>query len=416
MKSPRDDVLIIGAGATGLATALALSEAGRQVRVMDAGALGGATSYGNCGTITPSHAPPLAAPGVPMRALRWMLSPQAPLYIPPRVDPQLWRWLARFAARCNQHDWLHSTRGRAALLNDSRQRLTDWVQRYALDCEFAEKGLDYVFRQTANFEQHAAQCQALQQLGIATEVIEGGEYQRREPAFNDGVVGAIRFPGDASLRPDRYTAELGRVLRDRGVEIEEYCALLALEPLAEGVRVRTSMGERHAGELVLATGAWSPQLVRSLGLRMPIQAGKGYSITGTRPACVPSRPVVLKDRSVFVIAWDGCMRLGGTMEFSGHDCRLNPVRLRALQHAAHEYLQQPLGETVHERWYGWRPMTWDDMPVLGRSPRHAHIWLAAGHGMLGISMSSGSGQLMADLITGQVPAIDPTPYRVERFQ
>ena len=110
------------------------------------------------------------------------------------------------------------------------------------------------------------------------------------------------------------------------------------------------------------------------------------------------------------------MRLGGTMEFSGQDARLNATRLRALQQAAQLYLRQPLGPALEQHWYGWRPMTWDDMPILGRSPRHAHIWLAAGHGMLGISMSSGSGQLMADLITGQAPAIDPAPYRVERFQ
>lgn len=416
MKFPQDDVLIIGAGAIGLATALALSEAGRQVRVLDAGRLGGATSHGNCGTITPSHAPPLAAPGVPMRALRWMLSPQAPLYIPPRFDPALWRWLARFAARCNQHDWLQSTQGRAALLNDSRQRLADWVRHYQLDCEFAEKGLDYVFREQANFERHAVECEALQLLGIATQVIEGSDYLRHEPAFNEGVVGAIRFPGDASLRPDRYTAELGRVLRARGVQIEEHCALLSFEPQERGVCVQTAKGERRAAELVLATGAWSPQLARSVGLRMPIQPGKGYSITASQPAQVPSRPVVLKDRSVFVIAWDGQMRLGGTMEFSGHDSCMNETRLQALEQAAHHYLRQPLGETVHERWYGWRPMTWDDMPILGRSPRHAHVWLAAGHGMLGISMSSGSGQLMADLITGQAPAIDPSPYCAERFQ
>lgn len=416
MKFPQDDVLIIGAGAIGLATALALSEAGRQVRVLDAGRLGGATSHGNCGTITPSHAPPLAAPGVPMRALRWMLSPQAPLYIPPRFDPALWRWLARFAGRCNQHDWLQSTQGRAALLNDSRQRLADWVRHYQLDCEFAEKGLDYVFREQANFERHAVECEALQSLGIATQVIDGRDYLRQEPAFKDGVVGAIRFPGDASLRPDRYTAELGRVLRARGVQIEEHCALLSFEPQERGVRVQTAKGERRAAELVLATGAWSPQLARSVGLRMPIQPGKGYSITASQPAQVPSRPVVLKDRSVFVIAWDGRMRLGGTMEFSGHDSRMNETRLQALEQAAHHYLRQPLGETMHERWYGWRPMTWDDMPILGRSPRHAHVWLAAGHGMLGISMSSGSGQLMADLITGQAPAIDPSPYCAERFQ
>ena len=265
MRIRNDDVVIIGAGATGLATALALSDAGRQVRVIDAGPLGGATSHGNCGTITPSHAPPLAAPGVPLQALRWMLSPQAPLYIPPRMDPALWRWLLRFVARCNPQDWQRSAQGRAALLNDSRQRLAQWVQRYRLDCEFADKGLDYVFREQRNFQAYAAQCDALLRLGIGTEIIDGADYLRSEPAFNAGVVGAIRFPGDASLRPDRYTAELARVLRARGVRIDEHCTLLSIQPQAKGVQMQTSRGAGQAGELVLATGAWSPQLAAKLG-------------------------------------------------------------------------------------------------------------------------------------------------------
>ena len=163
--------------------------------------------------------------------------------------------------------------------------------------------------------------------------------------------------------------------------------------------------------------AWTPGLIRPLGLRLPIQPGKGYSITYARPALAPQRPIVLKDRSVCVTAWGSGFRLGSTMEFSGRDSTLNEVRLSALERAAREYLRDPPDPaTIQEKWYGWRPMTWDDLPALGRSPRHPHVWLAAGHGMLGISMSTASGQLMADLMTGRAPAIDPAPYRVERFQ
>ena len=146
MNPPHDDVLIIGGGAIGLATALALLDAGRSVRILEAGAVGGGASHGNCGTITPSHAPPLAAPGVVAQALRWMFTPDAPLYLKPRIDPALWHWLLRFAARCNPRDWRQSTQARAALLNDARARLADWVSRYGLQCEFEEEGLDYVFR------------------------------------------------------------------------------------------------------------------------------------------------------------------------------------------------------------------------------------------------------------------------------
>ena len=415
MNPPHDDVLIIGGGAIGLATALALLDAGRGVRILEAGAVGGGASHGNCGTITPSHAPPLAAPGVVAQALRWMFTPDAPLYLKPRVDPALWHWLLRFAARCNPRDWRQSTQARAALLNDARARLADWVGRYGLQCEFEEEGLDYVFRDPRKFQQYVDESVVLKTFGIATQVFGGTDYEREEPAMLPGVAGAIRFPGDARLRPDRYVAELARVVRERGGVIEEQCRVDRLEPTSDGVRLATSQGERKGGDAVIALGAWTPAFARRLGIRAPIQPGKGYSITYSRPARVPRHPMVLKDRSVCVTVWGSGFRLGSTMEFSGHDDTLNATRLAALERGAREFLREPVGAEVHERWCGWRPMTWDDLPLLGRAPGQRKVWIAAGHGMLGISMSTATGQLMADLMTGRPPAFDPSPYRPERF-
>ena len=415
MNPPHDDVLIIGGGAIGLATALALLDAGRGVRILEAGAVGGGASHGNCGTITPSHAPPLAAPGVVAQALRWMFTPDAPLYLKPRIDPALWHWLLRFAARCNPRDWRQSTQARAALLNDARARLADWVGRYGLQCEFEEEGLDYVFRDPRKFQQYVDESVVLKTFGIATQVFGGTDYEREEPAMLPGVAGAIRFPGDARLRPDRYVAELARVVRERGGVIEEQCRVDRLEPTSDDVRLATSQGERKGGDAVIALGAWTPAFARRLGIRAPIQPGKGYSITYSRPARVPRHPMVLKDRSVCVTVWGSGFRLGSTMEFSGHDDTLNATRLAALERGAREFLREPVGAEVHERWCGWRPMTWDDLPLLGRAPGQRKVWIAAGHGMLGISMSTATGQLMADLMTGRPPAFDPSPYRPERF-
>ena len=413
---PRDtDVLVIGAGVSGLASALALLADGRGVTVVDIGRVGGGASHGNCGTITPSHAPPLAAPGVVAQALRWMFTPDAPLYLKPRVDPALWHWLLRFAARCNPRDWRQSTQARAALLNDARARLADWVSRYGLQCEFEEEGLDYVFRDPRKFQQYVDESVVLKTFGIATQVFGGTDYEREEPAMLPGMAGAIRFPGDARLRPDRYVAELARVVRERGGVIEEQCRVDRLEPTSDGVRLATSQGERKGGEAVIALGAWTPAFARRLGIRAPIQPGKGYSITYSRPARVPRHPMVLKDRSVCVTVWGSGFRLGSTMEFSGHDDTLNATRLAALERGAREFLREPVGAEVHERWCGWRPMTWDDLPLLGRAPGQRKVWIAAGHGMLGISMSTATGQLMADLMTGRPPAFDPSPYRPERF-
>src|SRR5690606_11391071 len=142
--SERIDVLVVGGGVIGLASALALLDAGRSVRVLEADTIGCGSSHGNCGTITPSHAAPLAAPGKVVRALHWMLTPDAPFYVKPRFDPGLWQWMLRFAARCNARDWRAAMAARAAILSESRAQLPLWVERYGLDCEYAELGVDYI--------------------------------------------------------------------------------------------------------------------------------------------------------------------------------------------------------------------------------------------------------------------------------
>ena len=414
------DVIVIGAGVIGLACALALLDSGRSVRVFEAGTVGCGSSHGNCGTITPSHAEPLAAPGAIVRALRWMLTPDAPLYLKPRLDPALWGWLGRFAARCNARDLHAATAAKAAILLASRQSLPDWIARHQLDCEFVATGIDYVFRDPAALAAFDRERQLLAGFGIVSTHIDGAAYQHEEPALRDGVAGVVRFSGDASLRPERYVAELARAVRAAGGTIIEQCEVQRVQVEKGGVRIDSSQGEHCAREVVLAAGAWSPRLARTLGIAMSLlgramQPGKGYSITYDRPSLAPRRPLALRERSVCVTAWDSGFRLGSTMEFSGYDSTLNRRRLDALERAAREYLHEPVGPVKREEWFGWRPMTFDDLPILGRVPGYERLWLATGHGMLGVSMSTASGQLIADLVCGRAPQIDPAPYRAERF-
>ncbi len=411
-----DDVVVVGGGVIGLASALALLEAGRGVRVLEAGAVGCGSSHGNCGTLTPSHAAPLAAPGTIGKVLKWMLTPDAPFYVKPRFDPTLWRWFARFAARCNHRDWLQTMQHKGAILQASRDLYPRWIAEHGLDCEFAESGVDYIFRSEAGFEHECAEIDPLRALGIPVEAIDGRSYEAQEPAVKPGVVGAIRFAGDARLRPDRYVAELARAVRERGGVIEEQCEALGLTAERDGVRVDTRNGERIAGDVVVAAGAWSPRFARSAGLSVfPIQPGKGYSITYDRPRLVPKRPVVLRERSVCVTAWDSGYRLGSTMEFSGYDTQLNRRRLDALERGAAEYLHEPVGPAKREEWFGWRPLTFDDLPIIGRVPGHRHVWACTGHGMMGMGMSPASALLLADLMCEREPLLDPAPYRPERF-
>ena len=411
------DVLILGGGVVGLACAFYLLAEGRSVRVLEQGRTGGGASHGNCGTLTPSHAPPLAGPGMVGQALRWMLSPSAPLYIKPRWDPALMRWLGTAAGRCNTRDWRASGLAKGALLKHSRALVEDLVRGQGLDCGFEAGGFHYVFRRARALEKQRRDLPLLAELGIEAQVLDGAALAADEPALLPGMAGAFFFPGDAQLRPDRYVAELARIVRAAGGVIEEGVRVTGLERGRHGIdAVQTTEGRRRAGKVLVALGAWSPEFERMIRMPIPIQPGKGYSITYDRPALAPRRPLVLKERSVCVTAWADGYRLGSTMEFSGYDDHLNRTRLDALERGAGEYLQQPVGAVKREEWCGWRPMTPDDLPLIGRVPGHNNLWLATGHGMMGVGMSAGTGRLVADLVCGRDPAVDPAPYAPARFE
>lgn len=411
----RSDVVIIGGGVIGLACALALIEQGRSVRVVDAGRVGGGSSHGNCGTITPSHAAPLAAPGSVAKALRWMLTPDAPFYLKPRFDPALWGWMLRFARHSTRSHWRRAAEIRLQILQAARDALPEWVERYGLDCEYDPAGVDYVFRTEKDLQDFGDELALLDDIGVAYERVDGAAYVRDEPALRDGVVQVVRFPGDARLRPNLYVAGLTRAVRERGGTIVEECEVTAIEAGDGGVVASGPDGQFRGRDLIVATGAWSGRLARRLRLRIPVQPGKGYSITYSRPSLVPRRPLVLHERSVCVSSWDSGYRLGSTMEFSGYDSTLNRRRLDALERGAAEYLHEPIGPVKEEEWYGWRPLSVDDLPLLGRAPGHRHLWLATGHGMLGVSMSTATGRLMSELVCGLDPHLDPAPFDPARF-
>jgi D-amino-acid dehydrogenase len=417
MTIRRSDVVVLGGGVIGLACAHYLLRAGHGVTVLEQGTPGCASSHANCGTLTPSHAAPLAAPGTIGLALRWLFKPDAPLRIRPRPDPALLRWLIAFARRCNWRDYLATTRVKAPLLLYSRALVEDLVHGEGLDCEFESGGTLNVYRDERNFEQSRAMYARLAEFGVRVDAIDARSMLEREPALKPGVVGGLFHPADASLRPDRYAAELARIVRAAGGRIEEGVTVQGFA--REGSRITevvTSAG-RHAGrEVVLALGAWSPRFSRESGLRIPIQPGKGYSITYTRPASCPRIPLTLKEPAVCVTAWETGYRLGSTMEFAGYDTSLNRTRLDALRRGAAEFLHEPEGPSVTEEWYGWRPMTPDDLPMLGRAPGVDNLVVATGHGMLGVTMSAMTGLLVSELLCGKSPSLDPAPYRIERFR
>jgi len=416
MTTRQSDVLVLGGGVIGLACALRLLRDGRGVTVIEKGSVGGACSHGNCGTITPSHAMPLAMPGAIGQALRWMFRPDAPLRITPRLDFALFEWLLQFAHRCNWEDFRCVTTIKAKLLQLSRDALEESVRSERFDCEFEASGTLNVYRDEKAFAASDWLPRVLRECDMPIEILDGERCRAMEPALNDNIVGGYFHPRDAHLRPDRYVAELARAIRAKGGEIRESTTISEFRIEADRVAaVRTDQGDFAGGEVVLALGTWTPQLARQLDLRIPIQPGKGYSITYSRPALSPRIPLTLKERQVCVTAWRSGYRLGSTMEFAGYDVSLNRTRLNALRRAAGEYLREPEGPQVVEEWYGWRPMTYDDLPIVGRPARLRNLILATGHGMLGVTMSAGTGLLVSEIACGKTPSLDPAPFSPARF-
>lgn len=409
-------MLILGGGVIGLACAWFLLEAGRGVTVLEQGTIGCGSSHGNCGTLTPSHAAPLATPGVLGMALRWLFKADAPLHIKPSLDPARLRWLAAFAGRCNWRAFDRAVRAKTPLLLRSRALIEELVRKERLDCEFEALGTLNVFGEARGFDQACALHERLAGAGLVADMLDARATLAREPALKPGIAGALFHPGDAQLRPDRYVAELARIVRAKGGVVVEGARVGRIG--RDGARiagVEASDGEFSGRDVVLALGSWSPTLARQLGVRLPIQPGKGYSITYTRPLLAPRIPMTLKEPSVCVTAWDSGYRLGSTMEFAGYDTRLNRARLDALRRGAARFLHEPEGPQVVEEWYGWRPMTPDDLPVIGRVPGIDNLVLATGHGMLGVTMSAGTGMLVGEVVAGKSPSIDIAPFSVARF-
>ncbi len=417
MTTDAQDVIVVGGGVIGAACAYYLSQAGWQVTILERGEFGRGCSHGNCGFICPSHVLPLAEPGAIGKALRAMLSKNSPFSIRPRWDPRLWIWLLKFARRANRPDMLAAGEGCQALLNSSLELYKSLLAAESMDCEWQQQGLLLAFQHPDTMQAYAETATLLHEhFHLPSERYDGRQVCQLEPALREGLAGGWHFRADAHLRPDKLMSEWRRVLLARGVQIREQSDIVDF--VREGDRARavvTPQGELQAAAFVVATGAMTPRLEQTLGCRVPIQPGKGYSITMPRPARCPQIPLLFPETHVGVTPMKSTYRLGSTMEFAGYDMSLPQQRLDLLRRGAKPFLDDPGGEPIIERWYGWRPMTYDGLPIIDRVPALSNVLIAAGHNMLGMSMAPATGKLVAELLGDQALHIDPTPYSLRRL-
>jgi D-amino-acid dehydrogenase len=414
--SPRRAV-VVGGGVIGTACAYYLARAGWNVTIAERGEFGKGCSASNCGLVCPSHVLPLAEPGAVLGAIKALFRRDSPFTIRPRPDPALWSWLWNFARRCNRRDMLASGHAIQPLLESSLALYREVVERESLECEWETRGLLFAYRTPAAMEAYAETDRLLgEAFHCPARRYDGDAVAELEPALKTGLAGGWYYEDDAHLRPDRLLASWRSALERMGVTVRERCELRGFMPATGSARaVDTTEGELPAEAFVVATGALTPLLDRHLGCRLPIEPGKGYSITMPRPAACPTIPIIFPETRVVATPFRSGYRLGSMMEFAGYDSRIDPRRLQLLKDGARPYLREPYCEPIEEEWYGWRPMTYDGLPIIDRSPILDNVWVAAGHNMLGLSMAPATGKLVAELLRGDAPHLDPAPYRASRF-
>lgn len=409
--------IIIGGGLVGCASAYYLCHEGWKVTLLERQRVGSGASHGNCGYVCPSHAMPLSGPGVVAHTLPSLFKRDAPLSIPARFDPGLWKWLLQFAQQCSIDRMILAATGRNALLSSSMSLYREIVRKESIDCEWSDRGLLLVYKSGKDFEGYVETAALLKrEFEIDAVAYPGEAVKELEPSLKSGMAGGWHFPGDAHVRPDKLLTGLKRAIERRGGEIREGAEVLALR--REGNRVasvETSRGSLGADLVVLATGAEAPKFDGVIGCRLPIQPGKGYSLTMQRLKNQPTIPMIFEEHHVAVTPLELGFRVGSTMEFTGYDRSINPKRVALLRKSAADHLEEPLPVTVEEEWVGWRPMSVDGLPCIGRAPAASNLIVAAGNGMIGLATAPATGKLVAEIASGHTPHIDATPYSLSRF-
>jgi D-amino-acid dehydrogenase len=420
----RADVLVVGGGVIGACVARALAERGAGVTLLEREPQvcpPESAVYANCGLLVPSEVEPLAHPGALGQGLRWMLDGTSPFYVRPRASLELVRWLWLFRGACAPQ----VAQAHAPLLREMSVTSADLHDALAAQdgetWQYRRNGWLIVYETPAGMDAAAEESAAVMALGVTSEVLSAAEVRERVPHVRSGsVVGGVFTPDDGHMDPAAFTRAVVAEAERLGATVVTGAEAYGFETGGSGMggvvrAVRTTRGVFAAEQVVVAAGAWSPLLVRELGLRLPIEPAKGYSIDVARPDGLPDLPLCVGEAHVVLTPLGDALRLGSTLELAGWDMRLRPKRLANLRRAAARVLGLSGDGPTRQVWRGPRPLTPDGLPVIGRSPRHANVVLATGHCMLGLSLGPVTGKLVAEICAGDAPSIDISLLRADRF-
>lgn len=409
-------VVVVGAGLVGLCSAYFLRKAGADVTVLERDRVGSGASRGNAGEICPSLADPLPAPGMVGDALRNLFRPDAAFFVRPSVAPRIAGYLLGFARHANRRAY---ERGLAAMAQLARMTydLYDELAEAGIGADQSRDGYLFCCLSPKSARHHREGVEEMGRRGLACSpgaLLFAGELAEREPALGDAVQAGFHLPGERWLNPSRFVDELASALRGMGVDIVEGARVTSIDERPSEVVVSSGAGRFRGSVAVVAGGVWSREVARMLGLRLSLEPGKGYSFS-VRPKTIPRILLYLPDAHVAVLPLGDRIRIAGTMEFDGTYDRFNPRRIDAMVRAAGPYLRDVDWSDRFDEWVGPRPMTPDGLPMIGRFPRSSRVFMAAGHNMLGLTLSPATGKVIADLVVGGRADIDLAPFAVARL-
>ncbi len=411
-------ITIVGAGVIGLFSAWHLRRAGHEVSIVDRGDMTDNCSFGNAGMLTPSHFVPLAAPGVVAQGLRWMFRSDSPFYIRPRLDIELLAWLWRFYRSCNAKK---AEAAMPVLLDfnlEGKQGYEDLAREAGLDFHLRKEGILMLYHDPHVEREELETAEKAWVLGLEPRVLTPPELAEFEPCAATDLRGGVFYPADAYLYPNVLMAQLRKKLAEMGVQFHPGRRVTAIS--TEGRKVealRSEGGDLEADAFVLAAGSWTAQLLRPLGVRLPLQDGKGYSITFSRPARRPRHASILVEARVAVTPMGDDLRLAGTLELSGLVPGVNVRRVQAILDAFDRYFPKISLPQVDPAcaWYGYRPCTPDGLPYIGFLKKFDNLVIATGHAMLGLSLAPATGAMVRKLFEGKADPVhmrffDPNRY------
>ena len=408
---------IIGGGIIGLSSAYYLHKAGHRVTVFDQGSIADGCSLGNAGMIVPSHIIPLAQPGMMAKGMRWMLKSTSPFYVKPRLNVDLLRWGWLFY----RHSTSEHVERSIPLLRDlsllSKTLYQDLAANGDLDFDWQERGLFMLYKTAAAEREMAEEAEVANYAGIEANVLNGQQVQDFEPHARVDVRGAVYYPGDAHLNPGQLIQALVTYLTKEGVVILEKHPVTGFCTTNSHLTAIHARGSHEVDEVVVACGAWSPEMAEQLGLKLSLQGGKGYSFVLNNVTNNVRIPAIMLEARATATPMGNNLRFAGTLEVAGTDMQVNMNRVRGIAEAINQYYPEiPVAmPTVERVWRGLRPCSPDGLPYIGRTQKYENVILATGHGMMGLSLGPATGKLVSELVNGPSKSMNIAAFSPERF-